>query len=199
MAGKSPATQNRTESIELRRKEVERPQTSQQEQQRECYVRHCAFFVEVNISLLPQDRLLTSLARTAACMSAAVGPGHGCWNTLLVTKPNLSRPTWNSIFHFLYPSLFCFFFFFSEEKQLYFLGKLLFSPQSAFILPRKYLLLNHSNWNFPLCWVELSKLQSSKLQICLVTAGSEYRFQSSIFLENQTFNEDLSYNIWQRI
>lgn len=120
MAGKSPATQNRTESIELRRKEAERPQTSQQEQQRECYVRHCAFFVEFYISLLPQDRLLTSLARTAACMSAAVGPGHGCWNALLVTKTNLSRPTWNSILHFPYPSLFCFFFLFSEEKQLYF-------------------------------------------------------------------------------
>jgi len=90
--GKSPAAQNRVDSIGQGRKQVERPQASQQEQQREHHVRHCAYSVELNTSLLPWDRALAPAARTAACTSAAVGPGQGCWNTLLVNKTILSKP-----------------------------------------------------------------------------------------------------------
>jgi len=45
--------------------------------------------------------------------------------------------------------------------------------------------------------VKLNKLQSSMLQVCLVIAGSEYRFRFSVFLENQTSNEVLSYSVQQ--
>lgn len=118
-AGKSPAAQNRIDSTGQRRKEVDRPQASQQEHQREHHVRHCTSSAELNMFLLPWDRVLASAAKTAACMSAAVGPGHGCWNTLLVNKTILSKPTQNPIFHFH----FC-----SAGKQFYFLRKLVFSP-----------------------------------------------------------------------
>lgn len=84
-AGKSPAAQNRIDSTGQRRKEVDRPQASQQEHQREHHVRHCTSSVELNMFLLPWDRVLASAAKTAAACQQlwvlGMDAGTRCWLT----------------------------------------------------------------------------------------------------------------------